>query len=361
MKDLNKTIGKVVMLFILMMTTTYAQDVTTIDAMSEEINDNLDLEAVASIFGESKDLEEFEYKLNDPKTQISNLDLNEDGQVDYLRVVETSDSDTHLIALQSVLGDDIYQDVATIEVEKDNKGATRVQVVGDVYLYGPGYIVEPAYVYRPVIFSWFWRPNYRPYRSVYYWGYYPKHYHFWKPFHAHHYKKNVHVHVNAKHTFHHPKARYSTKAVHMHSRVKRNDYAIRHPHKAHSVRVVRVNKSKGVKKRVAGVHQKDGDRYRAAGVNRANGTKKRVAGVNKADGTKKRVAGVNRADGTKRRVATKKNPDGSRKSVAVKKNPNGSKRAVVVKKDAKGKRTVKAKGKKSSTRKNNKVAKRRKK
>jgi len=227
MKNLNKTIGKIGVLFLTVMATTYAQDVTTVDAASEEISENLDLEAVASIFGDSKDLEEFEYKLNDPETRISNLDLNEDGNVDYLRVVETSENDTHLIAIQSVLGEDIYQDVATIEVEKDKAGKTQVQVVGDVYLYGAGYIVQPVYVHRPVIFSWFWWPNYRPYRSVYYWGYYPKHYYFWKPFYVYHYKKNVRVHVSVKHTYNYTTVRHSTKAVYLHSKVKRNDYAVK--------------------------------------------------------------------------------------------------------------------------------------
>ena len=37
----------------------FAQDVTTITASSDDISDNLDLEAVASIFGDSKDLEDF--------------------------------------------------------------------------------------------------------------------------------------------------------------------------------------------------------------------------------------------------------------------------------------------------------------
>lgn len=70
----------------------FAQDVTTITASSDDISDNLDLEAGASIFGESKDLEDFEKRLNDPKTQISNLDLNNDGEVDYLRIMETSEN-----------------------------------------------------------------------------------------------------------------------------------------------------------------------------------------------------------------------------------------------------------------------------
>ena len=53
-----------------------AQDITTINAMNSEISDNLDLRAVASIFGDSKNLQDFERRLNDPKLQISNLDLN---------------------------------------------------------------------------------------------------------------------------------------------------------------------------------------------------------------------------------------------------------------------------------------------
>ena len=126
MKNLLKeNIRKIGILFIAIIGTTSAQDVTTVDAASEEISNNLDLEAVASIFGDAKDLEEFEYKLNDPKAQISNLDLNEDGNVDYIRVVETAENNTHLIALQSVLAEDIYQDIATIEVEKDNERSNQ--------------------------------------------------------------------------------------------------------------------------------------------------------------------------------------------------------------------------------------------
>ena len=94
-----------------------AQDRTLVNAASSEISDNLDLRAVASIFGDSRDLEDFERRLNDPKNQISNLDLNNDNQVDYLRVIESVEGNTHLIVLQSVLGKDLFQDVATVEVE----------------------------------------------------------------------------------------------------------------------------------------------------------------------------------------------------------------------------------------------------
>jgi hypothetical protein len=41
--------------------------------MNNEISDNLDLRA--DIFGDSRNLREFERQLNDPELQISNLDL----------------------------------------------------------------------------------------------------------------------------------------------------------------------------------------------------------------------------------------------------------------------------------------------
>lgn len=298
----------------------FAQDVTTVNASNNNIADNLDLEAVASIFGDSKDLEDFEKQLNDPKKQISNLDLNEDNNVDYLRVVETAEKNTHVIAIQAVLGKDIYQDVATIEVEKESDTNTSVQVVGDVFLYGPNYIIEPVYVHRPVLFSLFWRPYYRPYVSVFYWGYYPKYFHFWRPHRIHTYKKNVHIHINIKNTYVHTHVRKSRKAITIHNKIKRNDFAKRHPNKSYNARVIGINKPNGTKKRITGINKSNGDKYRAAGVNKPNGTKKRVVGVNKADGTKKRVYAVKKPNGNKKVVKT------TRKSKKVKKGTKKQKR-----------------------------------
>ena len=52
------------------------QNRTTVNALNSEISDNLDLRVVASIFGDSKNLQDFERRLNDPKLQISNLGRN---------------------------------------------------------------------------------------------------------------------------------------------------------------------------------------------------------------------------------------------------------------------------------------------
>lgn len=102
----------------------------TVVAQNYDISDNLDLQAVASIFGESKDLEDFERRLNDPSIQISNLDLNGDNYVDYLRVVEIAEGDVRIIVIQAVLGQDQFQDVATIEMERQRNKTVHVQVVG---------------------------------------------------------------------------------------------------------------------------------------------------------------------------------------------------------------------------------------
>ncbi len=267
-------------LCIMTFTTIYAQDVATIKTTSDDISENLDLEAVASLFGDTANLEEFEQQLNDPESPLSNLDLNEDGYVDYLRVVETVEEDTHLVALQAVLDKDVYQDVATIEVEKDTQGTTHVQVVGNTYLYGTGYIVQPIYVHRPVIFSWLWRPAYRPYRSVYYWGHYPKHYRVWKPFRLTTYKKNVLVHVNVKHTYRRTTVRYSKTAVRLHTKVHRNDYAVRYPQKAHSVRVTTVRKTNGTNTRVSTV-RKTNNPAQHTRIARETSSKRKAIVVNK--------------------------------------------------------------------------------
>jgi len=233
----------------------FAQDVTTVEAKTEDISENLDLEAVASVFGESKDLEDFEKRLNDPEAQITNLDMNGDSIVDYLRVMETVKDDTHYIAIQAVLGEDQYQDVASIEVEKDSKGETTVQVVGDVYMYGPDYIIQPVYVRPPVIYTVFWVSMYRPYHSPWYWHHHPPYYRPWHPYPHHHYHSHVRVHINPRHSYHRTTVRYSRNSVAIQKRVRRNDYGARHKNSSYANR--RANARPATTNRVGNTRQRD--------------------------------------------------------------------------------------------------------
>ena len=214
-----------------------ADETVTVTATSSDISENLDLKTVATLFGQAKDLEQFEQLLNNPDSAFSNLDLNGDGEVDYLRVIETADDNRHLVVIQAVLAKDIYQDVASIFVEKDANNQVTVQVIGDEYIYGADYIIEPVYIYRPVIYDWFWGPSWVCWHSPYYWGYWPG---WWRPYYCidpflywdHCYWHHYHHPICSYRTGHHHHHHYRP----MHDRVRRNDLAHRHPDRSFATR-----------------------------------------------------------------------------------------------------------------------------
>ena len=206
--------------------------VTTARATSYDISDNLDLDAVASMFGDSENLEDFEHRLNDPDNRISNLDLNEDGYIDYLRVVENSSERNSLVVIQAVLGDNVFQDVATIEVERVQNGNPRIQIVGDAYIYGSNYIIEPVFYRTPLIFSFFWGPRYSPWISPYYWNYYPRWYSYYRPYSPFKYRRHIYGHINYENKY----RRIDSPIIHIsgdnYSRIRRDDFARRYPDRA---------------------------------------------------------------------------------------------------------------------------------
>ena len=236
---------KRVFLFIFLMTICIGQlsivradQTVTVTATNADISEDLDLKTVATLFGQAKDLEQFEQMLNNPDSAFSNLDLNGDGNVDYLRVIETADQTRHLIVIQAVLAKDIYQDVASIFVEKDPESeSVTVQVIGDEYIYGADYIIEPVYIYRPVIYDWFWGPSWVCWHSPFYWDYWPT---WWHPYHciAHHlYWDHIYWHhhyypICTYRTGHHHHPHYAP----MRDRVSRSDYATRHPERSFASR-----------------------------------------------------------------------------------------------------------------------------
>jgi hypothetical protein len=216
----------------LSMSVLVAQEKTTVKASNSDISDNLDLRAVATIFGDASNLEDFEKRLNDPKTQISNLDLNNDNYVDYLRVIESVENNVHLVVVQAVLDKDVFQDVATIEVERDRNNQIQVQVVGDVYMYGSNYIYEPVYVHTPIIYTTFWVSNYRPYYSSWYWNYYPSYYSYWNPYPIFRYRNHIHVHINFGHSYHYANYRRCGNVYNNYYGRRGNGYERMHPNRS---------------------------------------------------------------------------------------------------------------------------------
>lgn len=123
--------------------------VTPVRTNGVDISLYLDLQAVAAAFAQSSNVQDFEYLLNNSSYMLSNLDLNRDGYIDYLRVVETMEGYNHIFIIQAVLAMNVYQDVATIVAEVPNSYSYHVQVIGSPYVYGRSYIIEPVFVLRP--------------------------------------------------------------------------------------------------------------------------------------------------------------------------------------------------------------------
>ena len=119
----------------------FAQN-TTPDSLGL-LGDNLNLYAVLDLFQKSETLEEFEKSLNAEKSKLNNLDLNNDNKVDYIRVVDHFKGTAHAIVLQVPINNKETQDVAVIEVDKEDENNVKIQLIGDEMLYGKNYIVEP--------------------------------------------------------------------------------------------------------------------------------------------------------------------------------------------------------------------------
>ncbi|MCK7536605.1 MAG: hypothetical protein MZV63_39285 [Marinilabiliales bacterium] len=171
--------------------------------------DNLNLYAVMNLFQESETLEAFERSLNDENSKINNLDLNNDGYVDYVTVTDYANGEDHTIVLRSALDRNESQDVAVFTVEKLRNGEVRIQLIGDEALYGRNYIVEPIYAETPnpgykgrtvytdnvtvvtttyyevaawPVIRFIYNPFYVTWHSSWYWGYYPVYWNPWRPY-----------------------------------------------------------------------------------------------------------------------------------------------------------------------------------
>ncbi len=183
--------------------------------------DNLNLASVMDIFRQSATLEEFEKNINTEDKRVNNLDLNNDGQTDYIRVLNYREGEVHTIILRTDLNRNDQQDLAVIYVKKEN-GNVKIQMVGDEALYGKNYIIEPTseqaragtpnpgysgdantvivnntttnnyynnnnYDYYPPapatwpIVVYIYQPYYNPWISPWYWGYYPVWWRPWRP------------------------------------------------------------------------------------------------------------------------------------------------------------------------------------
>jgi hypothetical protein len=214
----------------------------------------LDLNAVAAAFAESRSVKEFEQIINSSRYMINNLDLNHDGWIDYLRVIETYRGSYHTLLIQACLAPGMFQDVATL-IAEHRPDALYVEVIGDRYLYGYNYIVRPVFVKRPPMWDVYGRSNYACWSSPYYYGSFPSYYTQPKPIYLNHYQAYVNTYMTNHHYCHHcdyPQQPHYNGYTEMTKPNRRNDYQVAYPDKSFERRVTSAASQSGVSVRNAG-------------------------------------------------------------------------------------------------------------
>ena len=239
----------------------------TVTSFNEDISFYLDLHAVGAAFAESENVAEFEQLLNSSRYMINNLDLNRDGWIDYLRVIETRQGLYHVFLIQACLAPSVFQDVATLIAER-RADVLYVEIIGDRYLYGPNYIVRPVFIKRPPLWTAFGRPAYNPWSSPYYYGYWPAYYQKPKPIYLSHYQSYVKTYISHHHYCHsceYPSQPFFGGYTQMTQPHARNDYQSSHPNDSFERRVTQKLSSGGSGVSVRNAGQLRTETQRAAG------------------------------------------------------------------------------------------------
>jgi hypothetical protein len=173
--------------------------------------DNFSLQGALEMFKQSSSVEEFEKLINTESKNVNNLDLNGDGDIDYVKVIDKAGKDVHAFILQVAVSETENQDIAVIELEKTGDTSAMLQIIGDDEIYGEQVIVEasdegdevetddgkgsgPSFNYnyteasRIVVNVFFWpsvrfvyRPAYVPWVSPWRWRHYPGWWRPWRP------------------------------------------------------------------------------------------------------------------------------------------------------------------------------------
>lgn len=176
--------------------------------------DHFSLQGALQMLQKASSPEEFEKLINGQNNNVNNLDLNEDGNVDYVKVIDMMEKELHVLVLQVAVADKEDQDIAVIEIEKTGDETAVLQIIGDEDIYGEEVIIEPgsgdadAFInwnnnsndngpnvsfdefqdVPVVVNAWLWpsvrfmyAPAYRPWASPWRWRHYPAYWHPWRP------------------------------------------------------------------------------------------------------------------------------------------------------------------------------------
>ena len=133
------------------------------------IGDNLDLRALGELIKSSKNPQEIEQKLN-ADNSINNLDLDGDGNRDYLKVTEYGKGAEHGYSVCAVLKDG-SPEVANITINTTN---SQMNLTGNPNYYGSSNNTYQSTFNTTdfLLLAWMMQPHYNYYVSPYSYGHY---------------------------------------------------------------------------------------------------------------------------------------------------------------------------------------------
>lgn len=322
-----------------------------VTSYNEDLCFYLDLNAVAAAFAEARSVREFEQIINSSKYMINNLDLNRDGWIDYLRVIEMRSGAYHTLLIQACLAPSVFQDVATLVAER-LADRLYVEVIGDPYLYGYNYIVRPVFIKRPPMWEVYGHASYSPWSSPYYYNYWPSYYTQPKPIYLNHYQAYVHTYMTNHHYCHtcsYPTAPYYSGYSHMTSSNSRHDYQTSHPEQSFEQRITRnaSTNTNGVSVRNAGQLRNKIEASSTRSQSTTTTTAKTESSTRSGSTTRSEVKSESTATKTKQENVTRQPST----TVQTRVNKSGTTRTTITTTDDKGRTsTVKRESSNSSTR-----------
>lgn len=157
------------------------QNRVTVSPMSNDVNIQadasntaFDVSALSAVVQKSADPKVLEQKINDPATNINNLDLDKDGKIDYLTVTETGDNQMQ-ISDAAVNPPTV---VAKLTITPDNNNQTaNLQIQGTPAYCGPNYdYYQPHISFGEMLFMAYLLRPHPYYMPMYGYGHYPGYY-----------------------------------------------------------------------------------------------------------------------------------------------------------------------------------------
>lgn len=150
-------------------------DTRSTEVILKEYAKGLDLAATTELAKKAKDAADFERLLNSQAEAVNNIDLNDDGKVDYIKVSEYGSGNKRGFSLTDEISPGKVQEIATIDIEKEGEKAT-VQTTGNPSLYGPGYYQHSSFGLTDALLVGWLFSNRPTYTSPYGYGNYPPNY-----------------------------------------------------------------------------------------------------------------------------------------------------------------------------------------